>query len=253
VWFDSHCHLFLCEGREPANALVDRALAAGVDDMLVAGIDAASSRRALELADLDGVHAAAGIHPNESAGWEASWIEEVSDLLDGGAVAVGESGLDFYRDAASPDDQRAAFAAHIQLARERDRALIIHTRASADAALRMLEELSPPARLVFHCWSGDERQLERALELGACVSFAGNVSFDNAGDLRTVAARVPGDRLLVETDSPFLAPAPYRGRPNEPALVALVGAALARARGDPEEAVASATSANARRLIGLGQ
>jgi TatD DNase family protein len=166
-------------------------------------------------------------------------------------VAVGETGLDFYRNACPEELQLEAFTAHIRLAKAHDLALVIHTRASAGRALDLLENFGAPDRLVFHCWSGDATELTRALSLGAFISFAGNISFPSAEPLREAAASVPEERILVETDSPFLTPVPHRGKPNRPALLPLVGAALAQARGIETEDLADLTSANARRLFGL--
>jgi TatD DNase family protein len=163
--------------------------------------------------------------------------------------AVGETGLDFYRDWVEPDVQRRAFRDHIALAKRFDKALVIHTRDSIDGVLDELEAAGPPQRLVFHCWSGGDDALRRALALGSYVSFAGNVSFRSAEALRSAAAQVPPDRLLVETDSPYLAPVPHRGKPNEPALVTHVGEAVAAARGEEVETVARVTTANARTLL----
>ncbi|HEX2058893.1 MAG TPA: TatD family hydrolase, partial [Actinomycetota bacterium] len=162
-----------------------------------------------------------------------------------------ESGLDLYWDTSFLDLQREVFEAHIGWAKSFGKALVIHTRNSVDEALDALRAAAPPDRLVFHCWSGDAAQMRQALDLGAFVSFAGNVTFKSAGDLRELAALVPGDRLLVETDSPYLAPVPHRGKPNEPANAALVGAAVAQARDEPLEAVAETTARNARVLLGL--
>lgn len=166
-------------------------------------------------------------------------------------VALGETGLDFYRDHAPRTLQRQNFAAHIELATKHSKALIIHTRESAGVALDTLEEHGMPERVVFHCWSGDLTELERALAIGAFVSFAGNVSFKSAGALRAAVPMVPTDRLMVETDSPYLTPVPHRGHPNEPSYVTLVGAAVAGARGETVQEVAAITAANARRAFGL--
>ena len=223
---------------------------AGVEGMVAIGIDAASSTRAAAIARESSLHFSAGVHPNSADEWDARAQSLVEELLtDDRCVAVGETGLDFFRDAVEPSVQRAAFSDHIALARQSDKALVIHTRESAPAALDLLEEQGPPARLVFHCWSGTGEDLSRALELGAYISFAGNVSFKNAQDLRDAARVVPAERLLVETDSPFLAPVPHRGRPNQPAYVALVGAAVAAARDEPVHAVAATTTRNARLLF----
>jgi TatD DNase family protein len=251
VWFDSHCHLFDCDG-DNATAVIARARAAGVAEMLVAATDLATSRSALSLAATNGIYAAVGVHPNESHRWDDATGNQLEDhLRHSEAVALGETGLDFYRDSSPVARQRHAFIAHIDLAHRFERALVVHTRDSIDDALDVLESAGPPDRVVFHCWSGRLQQLERALELGAFISFAGNVSFRRAADLRGLAALVPDDRLVIETDAPYLAPEPHRGRPNEPALVALVGAVVADVRGVAIERLAQTTTANARRLFGL--
>jgi TatD DNase family protein len=250
VWFDSHCHLFDVAG-EPAEA-VARAAAAGVTDMLVCGTDVATSAAAAGLAALPGVWAAAGLHPTSAREWSGEVAAGIEALLRGErVVAVGESGLDLYWDTSFADLQREVFEAHVAWAKSFDKALVIHTRNSVDEALDALAAGGAPERLVFHCWSGDAAQMRRALDLGAFVSFAGNVTFKSAGDLRELAALVPGDRLLIETDSPYLAPVPHRGRPNEPANVALVGATVAEARREALEAVAETTTRNAQILLGL--
>jgi TatD DNase family protein len=252
MWFDSHCHLHLCEGDAPLGDVVARARAAGISEMLTLGIDLESSRRAVDIACAHRLWAAAGVHPNSAMAWNPRTAAALEELLGHErVVAVGESGLDFYRDHTSPTDQERAFGAHIELARRYDLALVIHTRSSASRALDLLAELGAPERVVFHCWSAGERELERALGLGAYVSFAGNVTFPRADELRASAAVVPEDRLLIETDAPFLSPAPHRGVANEPARVALVGAAVARARGVDAALVGAATAANARRLLAL--
>ena len=252
MWFDSHCHLHLCENATPAQ-LIEAAAAAGVEGMVTIGIDVDSSRRAVELATDTRVSAAVGVHPNSAD----AWTDETRSVIEGlvasdRVVAVGETGLDFYRDHVTPEVQRRAFTDHIRLAKERDKALVIHTRASIDETMDVLETEGPPDRFVFHCWSGDQGQLERALSMGAMISFAGNVSFKNAQNLRDAAVAVPDDRLLVETDSPYLAPVPHRGKANEPSHVALVGEALAIARGQDVGTFARLTTVNARRFFGLG-
>lgn len=251
MWFDSHCHLHLCETATPAQ-LVEAAAAAEVEAVVTIGTDLPSSRRAVELAADARVFAAVGVHPNSADEWTSETESALADLLsDERVVAIGETGLDFYRDHVPPEVQRPAFETQIDLAKRHDKALVIHTRSSIDAALDVLERTDPPGRFVFHCWSGDPGQLERAVTMGATISFAGNVSFKNAQNLRDAAVAVPPDRLLIETDSPYLTPVPRRGQPNEPSHVALVGEAVAVARGQDVASLARLTTANARRFFGL--
>ncbi len=252
MWFDSHCHLHICEQETTLTGLIERAETAGVHAMLTLGTDVATSRRAVAIAHRDGIYAGVGVHPNDAAAWSAEVAGEIEALLsDEHVVAVGETGLDFYRDEVPADIQRAAFSAHIAMSKRHDKALVIHTRNSAREAFDVLESEGAPDRLVFHCWSGDGAALRRALALGSHVSFAGNVSFRSAGDLRVAAGLVPRDRLLVETDAPYLAPEPRRGRPNEPANVVHVGRAVAGAIGEGPATVALATADNAASLFGL--
>lgn len=253
MWFDSHCHLHLCEEGAPVAGVIERARAAGVSGMLAVGIEAASSRRSLELAKAHGLVSSAGVHPDSAGEFDDRAAAEIERMLsEGEVVGVGETGLDYYRNDTSPEAQAVAFGVHIELAKVHDKALVIHTRASASAAMDQLEAAGPPRRFVFHCWSGDEEELARALEMGSYISFAGNVSFKSASDLRAAAAKVPEDRLLIETDSPFLAPVPQRGRSNEPSFVVHVGAAVAEARGASVEELARLTSSNAHAFLGLG-
>jgi TatD DNase family protein len=252
VWFDSHCHLYDLGDEAAIAGAVERARAASVSEMLIPGVDAASSSRAIEIAVQHRAWAAVGIHPSETSGWEESQMQAIADLLEHPqAVAIGETGLDFYRDHAPQELQRENFAAHIALAKKHSKALIIHTRESADAALAMLEQQGAPQGVVFHCWSGTQSELQRALSLGAFISFAGNVSFKSAESLRDAARAVPADRLLVETDSPYLTPVPHRGTANEPAYVRDVGTAVANARSQPVGEIAIMTSSNARRVFAL--
>lgn len=252
MWFDSHCHLHLCATDSAVADIVGRARAAGVEDVVTIGIDVESSRISASLASGHPVWAAVGVHPNDASDWDDDAAAEIEELLASDrVVAVGETGLDFYRDRAPRDVQTSAFKGHISLAKRHDKALIIHTRDSVGAAIDVLEQENPPERIVFHCWSGDGDELRRALALDAFISFAGNVSFKGADDLRAMAAAVPDDRLLIETDAPFLTPVPHRGKSNEPSYVPLVGAAVAAARSVTAEAVATQTGANARALFGL--
>ena len=253
MWFDSHCHLHLCEQDSPVADVMERAGSAGVHALLTLGTDVATSRRSVAIAhQYDGVYAGAGVHPNDAGAWTDEAAAGIHALLaDERVAAVGETGLDFYRNEVPADPQRVAFSAQVELAVRLDKALVIHTRNSVFDVLEVLEAEGSPERLVFHCWSGDRAALRRALALGAYVSFAGNVSFRTAGDLRAVVEQVPGDRLLIETDSPFLSPEPRRGRPNEPANIAYVGRAVSEALGVQEADIASSTAENAAALLRL--
>ena len=250
MWFDTHCHLHLCEENAPLDEVIGRAHAAGVLEMLTVGIDVPSSRASVDIARKYGAKAAVGIHPNSAGEWNEDAERELRELISDEVVAaVGETGLDFYRDHTPPDVQKRVFEQHISLANEYGKPLTIHTRESIDAALDVLAEHPVDRAAVFHCWSGDETQLKRALELGAYISFAGNVSFKNAADLRVAAAAVPHDRLLVETDSPYLSPVPHRGKPNEPRQVSFVGVAVAAAREVSVHTLAEQTLENARAVF----
>lgn len=252
MWFDSHCHLYELGDDADIDAALERARREGVEGVCVLGTDPDTSAAAVRLTRKPGVVAGAAFHPTETEGWQDSWASRLLPLLDSErVVAVGETGIDLHWDRSYLADQLAAFKVHIRLAKERDKALVIHTRDSVDETLATLNETGAPDRLVFHCWSGDLEQLDAALGLGAFISFAGNVSFKDAESLRDAVRAVPSDRLLVETDSPYLAPEPRRGKRNEPAFVGHVGEALSAARGESLQAVADATWANAARLFAL--
>lgn len=220
--------------------------------MLTVGFDETSNPRAVELSDNEGVYASVGIHPNSASGWTDDSATAFESFLSmDKVVAVGESGLDFYRDWAPPADQERAFVAHIELAKRYDKALVIHTRDSLSETMDVLERVSPPKRFVLHCWSGTADDLARAKALDAYVSFAGNVSFKNAQNLRDVVPLVQANRLLIETDSPYLTPVPHRGKPNSPAKVVHVGEAIAEVLGTDLAEVARLTSSNAERFFAL--
>jgi TatD DNase family protein len=239
VWTDAHCHITAAD--------LDEARAAGVTRMISVGTDLASSQAAVALAAAnDDVWATAGVHPHDASGG----IDGIEDLL-GVVVAVGECGLDYHYEHSPRDAQRAVFAAQIALAHEHDLALVIHSREAWDDTLAVLASEGVPARTVFHCFTGGPREAERCLELGAALSFSGIVTFKTADDVRQAAALCPLDRMTVETDSPYLAPVPHRGKRNHPAWVPLVGAAVAAAKGVAIDEVARATSATADRLFRL--
>lgn len=245
---DTHAHLDA--GAEPADELVARALEAGVDRIISVGSGLDSCRETLEIAARhDGVYAALGIHPHQAAEPDASRLDELRELLgDERAVAVGETGLDFYRDYAPRDRQCELFEAQLALAADLGKTLVVHTREASDETAAALEPFG--GTVVLHCFSAPEL-LPLALERGYYLSFAGNVTFPKAEELREAARAVPADRLLAETDSPYLSPQPRRGRPNEPANVVHTIAVLAEARGEEADELAAQLDANAAAAFGL--
>ncbi len=227
---DSHTHLDLCE--PPAGELVAAARDAGVERIVTVGITSESCRAAIAAAEeFDGVYAAIGRHPNEAAGFDRPALEELRELAaHEKCVAIGETGLDYYRDHAPREDQRRAFAAQVELAAELHKPVVIHTRAAEGDTLAALEELAGGVRVILHCFTLSSRLRECLEHENWWFSFAGNTTFPKAQDLREAARRVPAERLLVETDAPFLAPQPVRGKPNQPAYVAHTAEAVAAER-----------------------
>ena len=245
---DAHAHLDACD--EPAATLVERARAAGVTRVVTIGTGIDSCRAALEIADAnDGVFAALGIDPHQAATPEAGRVEELRELLaHPKAVAVGETGLDTVRRFATPVEQRRLLDAHLALADELGLPVVIHNREADEETAVALEPFR--GTVVLHCFSSPGL-VSVAVERGYYVSFAGNATYPGAVHLRGASASVSVDRILVETDSPYLAPEPVRGRPNEPANVPHTVRALAEARGVGAEQLAAATHANAATAFGL--
>jgi TatD DNase family protein len=246
-WVDSHCHLQLAGGDEH----IARAKAAGVEWMVCVGTDLATSQEALEIAARHAnVYAAVGLHPHDASKLAAEW-EMLEPLASAErCVAVGEAGFDLYYEHSPRDEQETAFRWQIRLAKKLHKPLVIHSRDAWDDTFRVLDELGAPRRTVFHCFTGGPHEARRALDLDAYLSFSGIVSFKNADDVRAAAQLAPIARVLVETDAPYLAPVPHRGKRNEPAFVRAVAEALARARGETLETIAQRTTENARRVFG---
>ncbi len=239
---DSHAHLDACE--EPASALVARANTAGVTRIVTVGTGIDSCRAALALAELsEGVYAALGVDPHSAASPDAERLDELRELLGHPkVVAVGETGLDTVRQLATPEDQLRLFEAQLELAEEFSLPVVVHSREAAEETAATLERFA--GAVILHCFSSPDL-LPAALERGYYVSFAGNATYPKAADLRDAAAAVPEDRILVETDSPYLSPQPVRGRPNEPAHLVHTIASLAEVRGEQRERFAERTHANA--------
>jgi TatD DNase family protein len=243
---DTHAHI----GRDDAGEVLARARSAGVDRVIVIATTVAGARDALDIAEEhDGVFASLGIHPHEAGGEEAARVDELRALLaHPRAVAVGETGLDHYRDYAPHEAQARLFDAQLALARETRKPVVVHTRAADVDTVERLNVFD--GTVLLHCFSSPAL-LQTALDRRYYVSFAGNLTYKNAYDLRAAARAVPRDRLLVETDSPYLAPQPVRGKPNEPANVVHTLEALAAARGEDATELAAQVDANATAAFGL--
>ena len=246
---DSHAHLDMIE--RPTTEVVADAEKAGVHRVLTIGIDGSSCRVALQLAeDFPQVRVAIGRHPNAATGFDDADRAELAALAaHHDCAAIGETGLDYYREGAPKPDQARAFTAQLELARELDKPVVIHTRAAEDDTLDLLATHADGLRVILHCFSMPGR-LDECLAGGYWISFAGNVTFPKAPELREAAARVPADRLLVETDSPFLAPQPVRGKPNEPRHVVATARVVAEARGVDFATVEADVERNAAALFG---
>jgi TatD DNase family protein len=259
--FDSHCHLDLIE--RPVPEILADARAARIARVVTIGVDVATSRWAADCADANpGVYAAVAVHPNETAratepAADRAAVDRDTVLAEIGSLAalpqvraIGETGLDYYRDWAPPDVQRDWFRAHIEIAKQAGKALMIHDRDAHEDVLRILDADGPPEHVIFHCFSGDAVMAKRCAEAGYVMSFAGNVTFSSAQQLRDAAAAAPLDLILAETDAPFLTPVPYRGRPNAPAMVAHTLRAIAEVKHVDLAELCAAVTATGERVFG---
>ena len=266
-WFDSHCHMqeeYLGDEAEDPDLepVMARARQAGIDRLVCIGTGLATSRQAVDLARATArtgssprAWASIGLHPHEAS----EGVDEVAALLvrevshgDGAVVAVGECGLDYYYEHSPRAAQRAAFASQIGLAHAHGLALVIHARDAWSDLFDVLDAEGVPERTVLHCFTGGTEEADRCLRAGMYISFSGIVTFKNAADVRAAAAQCPLDRLLVETDSPFLAPVPHRGRPNEPSYLPFVGEAIAAVKGCSVDEVKERTAAAATMVFSTG-
>jgi len=239
-WIDNHCHL-----GDDAPEAIAAAAAAGVQKFIDVGCDLATSLGCIEHArTFDQVYATVGLHPHEAR----HGLEGIEELLgDASVIAVGECGLDFHYDHSPRDVQRSVFAAQIELAHRHELPLVIHTREAWQETFEILDEEGVPANTIFHCFTGGRDEAHAGVERGAFLSFSGIVSFKSAADVQAAAAWCPPDRMLVETDSPYLAPIPHRGKPNQPAWVHHVGETVAALRDEAVADVATATWNNTHR------
>lgn len=253
IWADSHCHL----GMEPFDGdreeVIQRAFQAGVRRMLVVGTNPEDWNGVARLAEHHGFRCTAGLHPHEASRWDSSLAEGLKTALEGPvACAVGEIGLDYHYDFSPREAQRGSFAAQLAVAHGRGLPIVVHSREAFEDTLSELKEHAPYLKGVLHCFAYGPREAEAFLDLGYAISFSGIVTFPKAPELREAAKLVPSDRLLVETDAPYLAPVPFRGKRCEPAHAAIVGRYLAQLLGVPEAEFARKTSENAATLFGWG-
>ncbi len=251
MYTDTHCHLEMLD--IPPGEAVERANAARVNTLVTVGVDLASSAECVGTASsYEGVWAVVGIHPHNAIEATDHVLRHLAELAEHpSVVAIGETGLDYFRDHSPKVRQEEAFREQIRLAKDLDRALVVHVREAHDDLIDILEDEGAPARTVFHCFSGDAEVAKRCADAGWFMSFAGNVTFRNAPELREAARVAPVELLLTETDSPYLSPHPHRGKPNEPARIPLIVEELSEVHGLATYEIARRTSDNARRAFAL--
>lgn len=252
--FDTHAHLHFPEFDADREAMLERARASGVRRMVTIGTDVETSRASIALAAREAdVWATVGVHPHDAAEADAAVLAEIERLAtEPRVVAVGEIGLDYFRDLSPREDQHRVFRALIGIARRTGKPVVIHCRDAHEDTLAVLaEERVADVSGIMHCFSGDVAIARRCLDLGLLISLAGPVTYPNARALPDVARFVPGDRLVVETDCPFLPPQGYRGKRNEPAYLSITATRVAELRGEPIDALAARTTANACALLGI--
>ena len=254
---DTHCHLDWNSFDPDRQAVIDRAAQAGVRRMITIGVDLASSRRAVEIAEQQaGVYAAVGVHPNDCADFDTTLLQEIRRLArHPKVVAIGEIGLDYYWQKVDHDTQARAFRAQLELAAEIDKPVIIHSRAAASDVVALLEDATQRAARItgtLHSYFDDLEIARRVFAIGFYIGVTGPITFKKSDRERAIIRQVPLERLLLETDAPFLTPHPHRGKRNEPAYVRQIAETIARARAQPVEEIARQTTQNAERLFSLG-
>jgi TatD DNase family protein len=247
---DTHCHLNDPDAFPEPGAAVEEAKEAGVEGLIVIGLDYESSARALEIAEShEGVYAAVGWHPNYAQQYGRGSVNKIEELLGSPkAVALGEVGLDYYRDHATPKQQERCLLEQLEMAGP-EQPVVLHCRDAHEELLTLLEPM-PHRNWVLHCFTGDADQAQRALAIGAYLGFDGPLTYPKADELRELLKSLPRDRVLLETDSPYMTPHPHRGKPNKPAYLPLICEALDRVWELDVDAVARITTANAERAFG---
>ncbi len=254
MWIDTHAHLDMPQFDEDRHLVIQRALRENVQNIITVGVDYETSRQAVQLAETyPSLCAAVGIHPHEATGFVEDDLEKLVELSQNEkVVGWGEIGLDFFKLHSPVQDQIKAFDSQLRVAVELNLPVIIHDRDSHEDTIRILKKFARRDRAgVVHCFSGDMDLAQELFALGFFISISGTVTYKNAAMIREIAARVALEKLLIETDAPFLAPAPFRGKRNEPAFVTITGRMIAKIRGISEEKFAEATTANAKYLFGI--
>lgn len=249
---DTHCHLNDDQDFPDPAAAIQEAADAGVDRLIVIGVDTETSETAVELADrFEGVYAAAGWHPGNALEYQTHELKRIEELLTHPkCVALGEIGLDFYRDHSTPKDQYQCLREQLELAESSGKPVVFHCREAYPELLDILEKQKPHPWL-FHCFSGNAEHAQRAVDLGCMFGVDGPITYPKSDDLRSIFQRLPQDRILIETDAPWLAPVPYRGKRNRPAWITYVNEQLAEVLELTPEQCAALTTANAERFFGL--
>lgn len=256
MFIDTHAHLFLPNYKDDLQQVIDRALEAGVNRILVPATCLDTSVKALELADkYDLIYAAVGVHPHDTEKWDPAWIKEVEELSNHEkAVAIGEIGLDYFYDFSPRDIQIKAFEAQLELAKSKSMPVIIHNRESNEDVMNLARKYSGNGfKAQFHCFAGSIENARELIELGHFISFPGNITFVKADGLRNVLSRIDTENLLLETDSPFMTPVPHRGKRNEPSNIPLIAEKIAEVHHLSVEDVARTTTYNAYKLFGIGE
>ncbi len=252
MFIDTHCHLNISHFKEDLEETVSRALEAGVDRMIVIGCDLASSELAVELSNaFDALYAVVGYHPNDAAGWQNSDLDEIRRLASNTrVVAIGEIGLDYHHHDTPVDTQETAFRSQLSLAKTLDMPIVIHCREAYEDTLRILEEEGMRAMQgVMHCWAGSTIEAEQALSLGMYLGFGGTVTYKKAENILDAVLITPLDRILLETDAPFLSPVPYRGKRNESAYIPVIAETIAQIKNLSVAEIAEITTSNAEQLF----
>ncbi|MCH7974643.1 MAG: YchF/TatD family DNA exonuclease, partial [Bacteroidetes bacterium] len=249
-------HLFYPNFKDDLNDVLNRAKEEGIDNILIPATDIATSKEVIGLTGkYDFIYGAVGVHPHDSENWDKSWINELKELAAHNKIkAIGEIGLDYYYDFSPVEKQKEAFRDQIELAIELNLPIVVHTRESDDDIYEIIKSYKDTnLKAQFHCFSGDKEKAKRLLDRGHYISFTGNITFKKADELREVVKYIPLNKLMIETDSPFLTPVPHRGKRNEPAYVKLVGEQIAEIHNMSLEDVGRVTSYNAFKFFGIGE